>query len=274
VTGGAGIRAAAELALAEGGAAVPAEDAPEAADMFEPGHGGDGGGPLDPMAAIGADLFGQPRRGRGGGRPKGSRNRVTETFRAYFLSLHRHPALALAEVASVPVEELARRLGCTRFDAMKLQAQCLTACLPYVEKRQPIALELPAGSGLTLVIGSLEAAGAPAVGAIDGAFRVVGGAEGNQGVAGDVQPELVSAELGDRPKSEADKGLGATAPLMAHQPAGGDAFSITHPAHAPDTATPPGPPETRAVTPTRATGRAEPPDQKFFDPAHDLGGDR
>lgn len=277
MTGGAGIRAAAELALqagAGGPSAVPAEA--EAPELFEPSHGGEGGGPLDPMAELGADLFGQPRRGRGGGRPKGSRNKVTETFRAYFLSLHKHPALALAEIASVPVEELARRLGCDRFDALKLQTQCLTAILPYVEKRQPIALELPAGSGLTLVIGDLAAPGAAGGPAIDGDFRVAAEGEEDQGLAAGAAAELVAPELVDGPEAQADRGLAAAVPLTAHQPApaadGAAAVSITQAPTGPDTATPGGVPEAADRPPSRAAGRAEPLDQKNPGPAEKSGG--
>jgi hypothetical protein len=266
MTGVTGIATAIELALQDGAGAeagdlvavrpadgkLPLDDGPE--------HGGEGGSPLDPMVTLGADLFGQPRRGRAGGRPKGSRNKVTETFREYFLTQHRHPALQLAEFAAMPVEELARRLQCKLFDAAKLQAQCLTAILPYVERRQPIAVELPAGSGLTLVIGALGAPGSPQA-----------APEQYQWVAGTYGVELVEGELVDPAKAVADQGLAPSVPLMVHPPGGEPgpapdpaAVSIMRPTTGPDTAPPGGVPKARDVPPHGASGRDNPADQKFL----------
>lgn len=110
-------------------------------------------------------------------RPKGSRDAVTEAFRKYFLSLHRHPALALAEIASVPLEDLARRLGCSSDEATKLRGQAqaaIVAATPpadaqltpdeVADVRRMLAswralreVSVP-GTGLKLVIGDLSRA--------------------------------------------------------------------------------------------------------------------
>jgi hypothetical protein len=103
---------------------------------------GVGAGPLDDIGTLGADLFMKPRRG--GGRPKGARNQSTEAWRTFFLSQHRSPLLVLADVYSMPVEELAMRLRCKAEDALKLQLRAAEIVAPYIHAKQPLAIKADA----------------------------------------------------------------------------------------------------------------------------------
>lgn len=114
---------------------------------------------LDEMAAG----FSQPRRGRG--RPVGSRNRRTEDWQRLVLSTHRSPLLVLADVYSMPVEELAKRLKCDLLDAAKLQITAARELAPYVHQRLPQAVDLNVGGALptlTIVMPGAAAPGSPA----------------------------------------------------------------------------------------------------------------
>lgn len=209
MTGTGGVRTAAELALdgldeAMAGlpSAVSLDDGE--ADLFSAG-----GSPMDQPAArdglgeLGAAIFGAPRKG-GAGRPKGSRNRQTTEFRTYFLQQHRHPALALADVYNMPVEELAARLGCDRHDAMRIQVQAATAVLPYVERRQPLAVQMQGASGLTLVIGDLHQAGSKS--------------EEYQTLTLTPSEGVGSAVSVGLPIGDADQAVSDRHPLILHQP--------------------------------------------------------
>ncbi len=115
----------------------------EQADLWADGEGV-GAGPLDdqadaPISQLGRDLYGKPRRG--GGRPKGAQNRSTEAWRAYFLAQRRDPALVLADIYSMPVEELAMRLGCPNDEALKLQLRAAEILMPYLHAKQPLAIK-------------------------------------------------------------------------------------------------------------------------------------
>lgn len=170
-TGGVATAVAEVLAAQEGLPSDPAREADQP-DLWAEAEG-EGAGPLDDMARLGDALFGKPRRGAGGGRPKGSQNRQTVEFRKLLLSKHRHPVLVLADFYSVPVEELAKRLRTDDLLAVaKFQKECAATAAMYVEKRQPIDIAVKQERGLTLVIGDL--AGAAQQGAtIDGAATEV-----------------------------------------------------------------------------------------------------
>lgn len=130
--------AAALAEVAAGPLSAPAEAA-EQADLWADGEGV-GSGPLDdPLKHLGTDLFKTPRRG--GGRPAGARNRSTEAWRTWFLSQRRDPALALADIYSMTVEELALRLECDPLDAMKLQMRAAEILMPYLHQKQPLAIK-------------------------------------------------------------------------------------------------------------------------------------
>jgi len=126
---------------------------------------GVGAGPMDEIGTLGADLFMKPRRG--GGRPKGARNQSTEAWRTFFLSQHRSPLLVLADVYSMPVEELAMRLGCDRADALKLQMRAAEIVAPYIHAKQPLAIKADGLNLPTLHLHMPVGMAAPTAGAAD-----------------------------------------------------------------------------------------------------------
>jgi len=136
---------AAALANMDVGAPPGSEaDQPALLDGFE------NGAASSPLATANA------RRGRGPGRPKGAKNRRTEEWAAYILSQYRSPLIVLAELYSMPVDELAAELQCEKLDAVKIQKDAAAALAPYVHQRQPQAIEVSEKSVGVLVIGELS----------------------------------------------------------------------------------------------------------------------
>lgn len=78
---------------------------------------------------------------RGPGRPKGSRNKSTQEWVDYFMTKNKSPLMVLGELYSKDTIELAREMRCDRIDALKLQISAANAVLPYVHKKQPLAIE-------------------------------------------------------------------------------------------------------------------------------------
>lgn len=74
-------------------------------------------------------------RGRGPGRPAGSRNRRTERTIKFLLSRHRDPREVLLEIAEANVFDLAALLGCKPFEAMQEKRLAAIGVLPYVAAR-------------------------------------------------------------------------------------------------------------------------------------------
>lgn len=125
------------------------------------------------------------KSGPKGGRPTGARNRATEEARQLFLSRYRSPLFGLGEVYSRSPEDLARELHMTRtvehlapgqvaletrysaegkllgyvvWDrarAFEMQRDCMVAALPYVERKQPIAIDTHGKVAGMIVIGDL-----------------------------------------------------------------------------------------------------------------------
>lgn len=90
------------------------------------------------------DLFGEtPAAERGPGRPPGAPNRITEQQAALIRASGKSPLAFLAEVW--------RNESFGRDDRIK----AAVAALPYVHKRQPIAVDLTNHQRITLVIGDV-----------------------------------------------------------------------------------------------------------------------
>ncbi|MCB0256906.1 MAG: hypothetical protein KDI55_24575 [Anaerolineae bacterium] len=143
----AGITTALELLGAAGGAGADDLDQPELFEAQTPM-------PL-PLA--------EPQQPTGG-RPKGARNKSTEAWVRYFLSQRRSPLTVLGDLSSRPLPELVdqlqemankhrtwrdtkdggywERVAISPLDVLKLQRDAAIALLPYIHKRQPIALEV------------------------------------------------------------------------------------------------------------------------------------
>ena len=149
-----------------------------------------GAGPLDQaLAEFGAGR-GTPRRSAG--RPKGARNRSTEEWRKLLLSTHRSPLLVLADIYSMPVEELAARLHCDRIEAIKIQMAAARDVAPYLHQRLPQAVEITGDALPMMVLQMPSAAAAPG----DGAVQVVDlTSEQYQQLSGDARRELNASEL-------------------------------------------------------------------------------
>lgn len=101
------------------------------------------------LEAVGADGLPEPRRP---GRPAGSRNRSTEEWREHLLARYPSPLEGCLSIATRPLIELARDLGCTRLEAAQLQAKARADALPYLHQKQPQAVEIDAGDELPTII--------------------------------------------------------------------------------------------------------------------------
>lgn len=73
---------------------------------------------------------------RGPGRPPGSHNRLTKDIRKLILAKHAHPLLALAEIYSLDVLELAKLLGCKPVEALDRQLRAAAELAPYLAAKQ------------------------------------------------------------------------------------------------------------------------------------------
>ena len=94
-----------------------------------------------PLGAAGEAL--EPIGAGGKSGPKtGSVARHTAQFREAFLRRYRSPVIGMAELYSRPVHELAREIGCTALEALKLQMDCMDRVAPFVHSKMPTAVQL------------------------------------------------------------------------------------------------------------------------------------
>ncbi len=106
---------------------------------------------VSPVALL-AEHRGVPERGRG--RPAGSKSRATADLVRYIRATRRPALLVLQDWAEQPVHELAAMLGCKLLEAADFQRKVIADLLPYVERRQPQALEVLATITPVLVMTS------------------------------------------------------------------------------------------------------------------------
>ena len=134
---------AGELARAmdEAGPLLPLADAEQLALAIDAG--------LDRVQAV--------QQARKVGRPKGAIGKGRADFRRYFLSKYAHPADALGQTITRPVDVLAAELGCTKLEAMQLQQRAAAELLPYLEGKMPVTIDMTARSDVHLVVPGLNA---------------------------------------------------------------------------------------------------------------------
>lgn len=112
------------------------------------------------------------------GRPKGARNRRTEDFRRYILKFGRHPALTMMEIQNTPPEVLMERskmldvpknrLSYNAAQALRLRAA--EGLMPFIESKQPVAVELSADGDFNLIIPGVNVSESDAAAAAEGSF--------------------------------------------------------------------------------------------------------
>jgi hypothetical protein len=89
---------------------------------------------------------------RGRGRPVGARNRRTDEAARFYMARHGDPLSRAIEVAALPIlapgvlPELAKILGCERFEAARWWAGVLASSLPYTHQRLATLTVKPQGS--------------------------------------------------------------------------------------------------------------------------------
>lgn len=177
--------------------------------------------PLLPLRQVGgaaAEAEPDPAR-RGAGRPPGAKNRSTEAWRKFLLSQYPSPLVALAEMYSRSVFDLALELGFASdqpggrkakpeelLELVKIQLQCAKELAPYVHQKQPMAIEAGNGGLMQLVINTgtysakqVEEAGVMRVNFIDVE------SESNQGLSGtENQNSVVADSAGSTQAIEAE----------------------------------------------------------------------
>lgn len=115
---------------------------------------------------------------RKAGRPKGSRNRRTEDFRRFILAHGQHPAITMMQVQNTPPEVLVERSAAidppkrrmSYADAQALRLRAAEGLMPFIESKQPVAVELGIDGDFNLLIPGLNITDQDAAAAADGSF--------------------------------------------------------------------------------------------------------
>jgi hypothetical protein len=123
----------------------------------------------------------EPVARSGPGRPAGAVNKRTLDMAAYIRARYPSPLVFLAEAYSRPVARLAEELGIDKHKAFQLQLAAAEKLAPYVEQKQPMAVQVNAAGEVTLVI-STAPIGTAVAAAEEGVFFEVED-EGNQQVS-------------------------------------------------------------------------------------------
>jgi hypothetical protein len=91
-----------------------------------------------------------PSAGKNGGRPAGAVNRRTVVGADFLLRRYGNPIERLLQLATMGVDELASRLGVSKFEAWCEQRKCLVEAAPYLMSKQPTAIAVANVPGLVL----------------------------------------------------------------------------------------------------------------------------
>lgn len=76
------------------------------------------------------------------GRPAGARNRRSEEIAAWITEHIGDPLVMLAQLAVLPADELAAAAGCTKAEALAEKRLAAIAVLPFLHRRQPLAIDV------------------------------------------------------------------------------------------------------------------------------------
>lgn len=102
--------------------------------------------------AAAEDKLVEVDRQRGPGRPEGSKNRNTESWRRWLLAPGRmSPLERLSVVSQANTQALARAWGAKPLEVAKLQVTAAIGLAPYLHQKQPQAIQLD-GDGLGLPV--------------------------------------------------------------------------------------------------------------------------
>lgn len=91
---------------------------------------------------------------QGPGRRPGSLNKRNAKFREQLLGMcgGQHPAMVLARTTTTPVDQLAAILKCSRAEAFGFQQRAAAELLPYLESKQPVAVEISRRADVVLIM--------------------------------------------------------------------------------------------------------------------------
>lgn len=115
---------------------------------------------------------------RKAGRKKGSRNRRTEDFRRFILAHGQHPALTMMQIQNTPPEVIVARSAeidppkrrMSYGDAQALRVRCAEGLLPFIESKQPVAVELGINGDFNLLLPGQNISDLDAAAAANGSF--------------------------------------------------------------------------------------------------------
>lgn len=161
---------------------------------------------------------GQPKRGPG--RPPGAKNKSTEEWTRYILSRYPSPLLALAEVYSRSLTDLATELlgyaGAASgakltyaqvVELLKLQLGAAKELAPYMHQKQPMALQGGENGLINLFIGQDYAGDVKASHATSFDLEILDVEnEENQGLSGDDLQEFNESEFNASGEGQSEGG--------------------------------------------------------------------
>lgn len=90
------------------------------------------------------------------GRPPGAVNKRTGDFAKWLLGFGPHPAVTMMRIQGMRTEDLAKIINAKPIEALDRQIRCATELLPYLEGKQPIAIDINAkleGLGTLVIAG-------------------------------------------------------------------------------------------------------------------------
>ena len=100
---------------------------------------------------------------RKAGRPPGSRNKRQEDAARHVIEVFGDPLVHLVAIATMDVDELVARAGCSAFEAIQEKRLAAIGVLPYLHSRKPLAVDVSNRRIVHLTVLAGDAAGTPGV---------------------------------------------------------------------------------------------------------------